>query len=312
MKVLISAPYMIRDRDRIRPLLDGVDAAFAWADVDECLSEKELLPLIEDVDVIICGDDDLSERVLDRANRLKAIIKWGTGIDSIDTEAAEERGIPVFNSPEAFTEPVADTTLGLMLDLLRHITVSDRLMKEGRWDKPRGTTLGECTVGMIGVGHIGSAVAKRLAPFNPDVLLNDLREIPDAVVSACRGEVVDKERIYAEADLITLHCDLNDTSHHLLSDEEFSLMADNAPRVINTARGPLIDEAALIRALREGAVRGAGLDVFEEEPLPASSPLREMDRVLLSSHNANSSQKHWDDVHENCISFLYEIPGVNP
>ncbi len=308
-RVLISAPYMIREKKMVEDLFKGKNVRVDWAKVKERLEESELLKIIEKYNGIICGDDRITRKVFEKAVNLEVIVKWGTGIDSIDKEEAEKHGIPIFRTPNAFSEPVADTTVGVILAFARNIFTSDRLMKRGKWDKPMSYCLSEKTVGIIGLGYCGTAVAKRLSVFGSLILANDIVEKDPEIIRKYGIKMVSKNEIYKEADFICLHCDLNKTSFHLLNDEAFKKMKKR-PYVINMARGPIIDEAALIKALNSGKIAGAGLDVFEEEPLPKDSPLRKMDNVILSSHNANSSSYYWKRVHENSVRMLLEGLGV--
>lgn len=308
-RVLITAPYMLREREKVERLFEGKPVELKWAEVRERLEEPDMLRVIGGINGIICGDDRITKKVLDAAGELEVIVKWGTGIDSIDSEEAGRKGIPVKRTPDAFAEPVADTTVGIMLAFSRAIFTSDRLMKRGEWDKPQGYCLGEKTVGIIGLGNTGSAVARRLRCFGPEVIANDIRDIDPATVKECGARMVRKDEIYERADFITLHTDLNETSHHLLDVAAFGKMKKR-PYVINVARGPVIEEAALIEALAGGRISGAGLDVFEDEPLSPGSPLRSMDNVILSSHNANSSPRFWQRVHENSVNMLFEGLGI--
>lgn len=302
-KVLISAPYMQPVVERFRAQLEEAGCELVVPPVDERLEEADLLGLVADLDGVICGDDRFTRRVMEAAPRLKVISKWGTGIDSIDREAAADLGIAVCNTPNAFSEPVADTVYGYMLAFARSIPWMDRAMKGGEWQKIPGRSLRECTLGVIGVGDVGKAVLRRAAGFGLRVLGNDIREIDPAFVEEVGLEVVDKPALLAEADFVSLNCDLNPTSYHLMNDERFAQMKPTAV-VINTARGPVVEEPALVRALRAGRIGGAALDVFEDEPLPADSPLRGFDNVLLAPHNANSSPLAWEHVHENTIRNL--------
>lgn len=308
-KVLISAPYMVREKKRVKSLFEGKNVNVDWADVKERLEEDELLKIISPYHGIICGDDRITKKVLDEAGNLEVIVKWGTGIDSIDKKEAEKRGIPVFRTPDAFSEPVGDTTLGVILTFARNISVSDRLMKKGGWDKPQSYCLSEKTVGIIGLGNTGTAVARRLQVFDPVILANDIVDKDPEVIRRYGIKMAEKDDIYAKADYICIHCDLNPTSYHLLNKESFAKMKKK-PYVLNMARGRIIDEPALIDALKTGTIAGAGLDVFEEEPLARDSRLRKMDNVILSSHNANSSPFHWQKVHENSVRMLMEELGI--
>jgi len=308
-KVLITAPYMIREQKTVEDLFKGKNVKLDWAKVKERLEEPELLRIIEKYNGIICGDDRITKKVIEKAVNLEVIVKWGTGIDSIDKEEAKKHGIPVFRTPNAFSEPVGDTTVGVILAFARNIFTSDRLMKRGEWDKPMSYCLSEKTVGIIGLGSTGTAVAKRLSIFGPIILANDIVEKDPEIIRRYGIKMVSKDEIYEKADFICLHCDLNKTSFHLLNKEAFKKMKKR-PYIINMARGPIIDETALINALESGKIAGAGLDVFEEEPLPKDSPLRRMDNVILSSHNANSSPYYWQRVHENSVKMLLEGLGI--
>lgn len=304
-KVMVSAPYLQPLLDRYRPLFDQHGIELVVPPVRERLSEEELLSLVPDLDGAICGDDRFSERVLAQAPKLKVISKWGTGIDSIDREAAARRGIAVRNTPNAFTEPVADTVLGLMLSFARDIPWTNQAMRAGDWEKRPAYTLREKTLGVIGLGNVGQAVVRRTKAFGMRVLGTDIREIPQAVIESLAVEITGLEPLLRQADFVSLNCDLNPTSRHLLNAKTIALLKPNAI-VINTARGPLIDEAALVEALRSQRIAGAALDVFEEEPLPADSPLRSLPNVLLSPHNANAGPVAWERVHENTIKNLLD------
>jgi len=308
-KVLITAPYMLRERKTVEDLFEGKNVKLDWAKVEERLEESELLRIIERYNGIICGDDRITKKVIEKAVNLEVIVKWGTGIDSIDKEEAEKCGIPVFRTPNAFSEPVGDTTVGVILAFARNIFTCDRLMKRGEWDKPISYCLSEKTVGIIGLGNTGTAVAKRLLIFEPIILANDIVEKDPEIIYRYGIKMVSKDELYKKADFICMHCDLNKTSFHLLNEEAFNKMKKK-PYIINMARGPIIDEVALINALESGKIAGAGLDVFEEEPLPKDSPLRKKDNVILSSHNANSSPYYWQRIHENSVKMLLEGLGI--
>jgi D-3-phosphoglycerate dehydrogenase len=307
---MVSAPYMQPEIDRFRPVFEEHDIELIVPPVDERLSEEELLKLVGDIDGVICGDDRFTERVLQSAPRLKVISKWGTGIDSIDGEACDRLGIAVCNTPDAFSEPVADTVMGYVLCFARNFLQMDQAMKQGHWQKIPGKALRECTLGVIGVGNVGKAVVRRAVAFGMRVLGNDLVEVPVDFLDKTDIEMVSKENLLRQADFVSLNCDLNPTSRHLMDDARFALMKPSAV-IINTSRGPVIDEQALIRVLQEGRIAGAALDVFEVEPLPQESPLREMDNVLLAPHNANSSPEAWEHVHQNTLRNLLEVLEEN-
>jgi D-3-phosphoglycerate dehydrogenase / 2-oxoglutarate reductase len=308
-KLLISAPYMIAERARVEPLLKRPGLEVEWASVRERLEESDLLPIIGKFDAVICGDDRFTPRVLDAATKLKAIVKWGTGIDSIDKTYATQKGIKVLNTPNAFTNPVADTTLGYILHFARGNSVNDQVLRSGGWHKPQGFALSERTVGIIGFGNIGRAVAKRLRACEATVLANDIVEIPENVVRELGVTMAPLTELLERSDFVTLHCDLNSTSRHILNRDAFSRMK-RKPYVVNTARGPLIEEGALIEALEKGIVAGAGLDVFEDEPLPRDHVMRRMPNTILACHNSNSSPSHWWRIHERSARLVAEELGL--
>lgn len=304
-KVLISAPYFQPIWRRFESEFDKQGVEVIVPEVHERLEERQLLDLIVDIDGVICGDDRFTKKVLEKANKLKVISKWGTGIDSIDQEACLARKVAVRNTPNAFTGPVSDTTLAYALNFVRNVSSMTEAMRDGVWKKIPGKTLAECTVGIIGVGNIGRAVAKKLHPFNCGLLGFDPKGIPSEIVTQTGIRSTSLEALLRESDIVTLHCDLNSTSFHLMNEKNFSIMKETA-YIINTARGPVIKEAALCNALKSKSLAGAALDVFEEEPLPSDSPLKELPNVYLAPHNSNSSPKAWENVHQNTLKNLFE------
>jgi D-3-phosphoglycerate dehydrogenase len=294
---------MLPALEEFLPRLEREGVEVVRAHVRERLSEEELLPLVAEIDGAICGDDQFTERVLCGAPRLKVISKWGTGIDSIDARAAARLGIRVCNTPDAFTDAVADTALGYVLCFARRLPWMDRDVRRGLWVKPEAVSLRECTLGVVGVGNIGRAVVRRARAFGMRVLGRDPAPVPDAFVAETGLRMVPLDVLLAGSDFVSLHCDLNPTSFHLIGRAALALMRPTA-YLINTARGPVVDEAALARALGEGRLAGAALDVFEVEPLPEESPLRALDNCLLAPHNANSSRAARAHVHESTIDNL--------
>ncbi|MBW8010240.1 MAG: phosphoglycerate dehydrogenase [Chloroflexi bacterium] len=311
LSVLLSAPYMLPMTERFRPVFERYGLELIVASVEERLSEEQLLTYAGKIDGVICGDDRFTARVLEAcAPRLKIISKWGTGIDSIDKDTAANLGIQVSNTPNAFTTPVADSVLGYILAFSRRQPWLDAEMKLGRWQKIPGSALGECTLGVIGVGNVGRAVLRRANAFGMRLLGTDIVEIPADFIAEMGVEMTDLEALLSQSDFISINCDLNPSSHHLINQQTLELMQPEAV-LINTARGAVVDEAALISALKAGKIGGAALDVFEVEPLPADSPLLSMQNVMLAPHNANSSPTAWEHVHWNSIRNLLEGLGIS-
>ena len=308
--ILFSAPYMIPVIDRFQPVFDQYGLDLIVPHVQERLSEAQLLEIAGQFDGAITGDDQFTARVLAAcAPRLKVISKWGTGIDSIDRLAAARLGISVRNTPNAFTLPVADTVMGYILAFARRQPWMDIAMKSGMWEKLPGRSLSECTIGVVGVGNCGKAVLRRARAFGARLLGNDIVEIaPDFLVE--NGvEMTNLEDLLHRSDFVSLNPDLNPTSYHLINATTLAMMQPAAV-LINASRGPVVDEPALVAALQAGTIAGAALDVFEEEPLPTSSPLLGMDNVMLAPHNANSSPAAWERVHRNTISNLLQGLGL--
>lgn len=302
-RVLITAPYFIPEVDRFRERFAEHDIEPMVHEVDERASEEELLEVIDGIDGVICGDDRFTSRVLEAADSLQVISKWGTGIDSIDQEACRENGVTVRNTPDAFSHPVADSVLGYILAFARGIPWMDDHMKDGGWKKFTGVALRESTVGIVGVGNVGRRVAERAASFGADLLGNDIRPIDEEVLANCGMESVELDELLGRSDFVSLNCDLNETSRGLIDAEALSTMQSHAV-LVNTSRGPVVRESALVEAVQEGEIRGGALDVFEVEPLPTDSPLRGMDNVLLAAHNANASPEAWEEVHESTFRNL--------
>jgi D-3-phosphoglycerate dehydrogenase len=304
-KVLITAPYFQPVITKFQHIFDENDIQIIAPPVKERFSEEQLLQVIEDIDGVIGGDDQFTQKVLQKAKKLKVISKWGTGIDSIDLITCKKLGIAVRNTPNAFSEAVADSVIGYVLCFARQIPWMDKEMREGRWRKIPSRTLRECTLGVIGVGNVGKVVVRRALGFGMMVIGNDIIEMPEDFLKSTGLRMVAKDELLEQADFISMNCDLNPTSFHLLDDRDFNLMKSTAI-VMNTARGPVIHEQALVRALETKRIAGAALDVFEDEPLHGESSLLQMSNVLLAPHNANSSPAAWERVHQNTVKNLLE------
>ena len=309
-KVLFTAPYMIPFVDRFKPVFDRYEIELIIPAVQERMEEEDLLKYAGKFDGAICGDDRYTARVIEAcAPRLKVISKWGTGIDSIDAEACSRFEIKICRTLNAFTLPVADTVLGYMLAFARRQPWMDREMKNGKWEKIPGRSLSECALGVIGVGNIGKAVARRALAFDMKIYGNDIIQIEKVFIAETGIEMTDLQTLLSNSDFVSINCDLNPTSYHLMNSDTFALMKPNAV-LINSARGPIVEEQALVDALQKGQIAGAALDVFEREPLPLDSPLLKMDNVMLAPHNSNSSPDAWEKVHWNTIKNLLDGLGI--
>ncbi len=280
MKVLVTQP-----RDRMRVDISEWER-LAEVEYLETQEEADLQRQIGDADVVVAGRVPITARVLDAAQKLKLIQTFSVGFDRVDAEAATKRGIMVCNTGGSNAESVAELAWALILGVARQVPGGDRLMRAGKWERfrPQNHQLvwGK-TLGVIGFGAIGLRVGKigRLA-FNMELLAADPFIIPETV-EALGGQLVPLHTVMRESDVISVHVPLSPATRHLIGERELRLMKPTAI-LVNTSRGAVIDEAALIRCLQEGTLAGAGLDVFEEEPLAADSPLRRMENVILVPH----------------------------
>src|SRR5215211_4581811 len=255
--ILFTAPYMIPFVDRFRPVFEKYDLELIIPNVQERMEEADLLKYAGQFDGTICGDDRYTEKVIQAcAPRLKVISKWGTGIDSIDAEACSRYEIKVGRTLNAFTLPVADTILGYMLAFARRQPWMDSEMKSGKWEKIPGKALSECTLGVIGLGNIGKAVTRRARAFGMKVYGTDIINIDDVFVTESGIEMTNLQSLLSNSDFISMNCDLNPTSYHLINHDTLALVKKEAV-LINTARGPLVEEKALIEALQTQRLAGA-------------------------------------------------------
>lgn len=304
--ILLSNPYFLSHIERFQPVFEHYHLELIIPKVQERLSEDELLAYAGQFDGVICGDDRFTERVLRECKpRLKVISKWGTGIDSIDRSMCNQLSIQVCNTPNAFTQPVADTVMGYILAFARNLYQMDHAMKSRQWKKISMRSLNECALGVVGVGTIGKAVLRRAQAFGMKLIGNDIVSIPPDFLLENAVEMTSLADLLQRADFISLNCDLNPTSYHLINSDTLNNTNPKAV-LINTSRGTVVDEKALITALKARRLAGAALDVFEVEPLPLDSPLLEMDNVLIAPHNSNSSPAAWERVHWNTIQNLLE------
>ena len=304
-RVLVSNIMMLNERERFEKKLiaDGYQPIFP--DVDQFLSEQELLDLVGDIDAILAGDDQITDAVLQKSlPRLKVISKWGTGVDSIDLLAAKKLGVPVHNTPGAFKDAVAEIAIGYMLDLSRFISYTNSTVRQGNWIKPRGTGLVNQTLGVIGIGAIGQGVAKRARAMDMNIIAYDPFFERHSIDSKLDVDNVDLESLLKQSDFVCLTCNLTQDNKHIINADSFKMMKPSS-YIINVARGQLVCEISLTEALLNKSIAGAGLDVYETEPLPEGHPLTSMENVILGCHNANNTVAAVEYVHENTLINLY-------
>lgn len=250
------------------------------------LKEEDLVDVLPKYDGIIVGVDEITKRALESSDRLKVVAKHGAGVDNIDLKSATERGVIVTYVPGANAESVADFTIGLILALARNIVPAHQSTKEGKWESRKfmGTEIYEKSLGIIGIGTIGKKVVKRAKGFDMKIICNTGHPEKHKEFAGKYGiEFVDLPTLLKESDIVSIHCSLNAQTEGLIGEKEFSIMKDTA-FLINTARGPIVDEDAAYKALKEKKIAGAAFDVYKKEPPGASNPLYELDNVVLAPH----------------------------
>jgi D-3-phosphoglycerate dehydrogenase len=253
--------------------------------------------------LIVRSETRVTVDLLNQAPQLRVIARAGIGVDTIDVTAATRRGIAVMNAPGANTVSAAEHAMALLLALVRHIPWAAESMRRGEWDRKKyeGTELRGKTIGIVGLGRIGGHVAGIARAFGMTVIGHD-PFLPPERAAELQVKILPLDQLLASADVVTLHVALSDQTRHLINAERFAQMKKTAV-LINTARGELVDEAALVAAITAKQIRGAAVDVFAQEPLPADSPLRKLDRVILTPHLAASTAEAQDRVsQEICVA----------
>jgi D-3-phosphoglycerate dehydrogenase len=302
-RVLVTAPQLQRTIAAHRARFDEREIELLIPPVVQQLNEDDLIALLPGVDGVVVGDDPLTERVLDAGDRLQVISKWGVGIDNIDVAIARERGITVANTPAAFGDEVADVVIGYLVLLARQLHVVDDAVRGGQWFKPEGVSLAGRTMGVVGLGDIGRSVVKRAVAMEMRVLGAEVLVDRAEAAEMLGADVVPLAVLLRGSDVVSLNCPLTPQNRHMVDTAALASMKTGA-WIINTARGGLIDEAALAVALKEGHLAGAALDVFETEPLPAESPLRHLDNVILGAHNSSNTAEAVYRTSERAIDNL--------
>jgi D-3-phosphoglycerate dehydrogenase len=304
-RVLITCPQLQATFEQYRLIFKERNIDVELPKVEQQLGELELLEIIEHFDGVIAGDDQFTAKVLEKAKRLKVIARWGVGIDGIDLETAKRRGISVSNTPNVFNDEVADIVMGYIIMMARQLHILDRSIREGGWPKIQGVSLSGKTLGVIGTGNIGQAVSRRAVVAGISVMGHDVAPPPPSIIEELGINFTSLDQLLAASDFISLNCNLTEANWHLLGPREFALMKPGV-YIINAARGPLIHEPTLVQALQDGKVAGAALDVFENEPLPPNSPLRQFDNCIFGTHNASNTLEAVMRVNERAINNLLE------
>ncbi|WP_319435023.1 phosphoglycerate dehydrogenase [Mycobacterium sp. RTGN5] len=287
-----------RHRERIESL--GYEVVAPDLAGRQQFTAAELLEYGSHLVGIIAGDDELDREFFAGAHNLKTVIRWGIGMDSVDHAAAREHGVRVRNTPGVFGQEVADSAFGYILNLARGYVAVDSAVRRGEWPKWEGFTLAGTRLGIVGFGAIGREIAKRGHGFDMDVVAYD-----PFVETAADVTIVDLNTLLRTSRFIVLACPLTPETFHLINEDSLGLVQPNA-YLVNVARGPVVHEAALIKALKSGSLAGAALDVFENEPLALNSELRAFPNVVLGAHNGSNTREGVVRASNAAVDFLLE------
>ena len=285
-RVLVTARYFSLDSEATRRLAaDGIDviaSRFGGSAADSDATHHELRDLLSYADAVIRGLAPIDSELIALSSHLKIISIRGVGTDGIDLAAAKQKGVLVTITPGAMDRAVGEHAVAMMFDLVRNITLHDRAVRTGKWQAAIGGDIVGSTVGVIGLGRIGKEMALVCRSLGLRVL--GFTRTPDSEWAQTNGvELVSLHELLAQSDLVSVHCSLSADSHHLIGRAELNRMKRSA-FIVNTARGAIVDEEALVEALESSAIAGAALDVFDSEPLPLDHALRRLPNVILSPH----------------------------
>lgn len=305
MKVLVTCPPMLGMKDHFIPILSSKGFDTFCPDVTQTLSEQELIKLVPKFDGWIIGDDPVTREVLlaGLAGQLKAAVKWGIGTDNIDYAACTDLGLDIPNTPGMFGSEVSDLAISYMISLARETYFIDREIRKGSWPKNRGISLKDKTVGVVGYGDIGKKVVQKSLCLDLNVIVYDPFISLDSqkkIKSYLWPNNIDK------CDFIIFTCALNESNKYMFR-EKVIQKCKKGVRIINVARGQLINEKDLCFGLENKTIHSAALDVFEKEPLPASSYLRKHPLCILGSHNASNTEDAVVRTNELAINKLEEM-----
>lgn len=290
-RVLITSVFL-KPGDRVDQLFRSNGIETVHEPIRQRRSPGELDALLAGIDGVVAGSDAFTADVLGSTDRLKIIARTGVGYDAIDVPAATELGIAVCNVPGVNRNSVAELTISFMLMLGRRIPENMNDVRRGGWARLAGSELRGATLGLVGLGAIGRSVAGIAQAFGMQVLAYD-PYLDEAYANEHGITPTSLDQLLAASDFVSLHLLLNDATRHLIDRRALSMMKSTA-FLINTSRGPIIDEVALVEALIAGRIAGAGLDVVEHEPLPADSSLRSLENVILTAHIGGSTTQARD------------------
>lgn len=309
MKVVIT-DYQYENIDSERSIITG--AGYELFDY-QVKTTPDLIPVVKDADAVITQYSDINAEVIEHMQNCKIIIKYGIGVNNIDCEAASKKGIYVCNVPDYGVDEVSDHACTMLLALGKKLPILAKSFRKGEWGYSSVVPLlrlSECTLGLVGFGRIPKMVARKMSAFGMKVIAYD-PYINETAAQELNVTPVTLEQLLKDSDLISVHCPLTKDTYHLIGKEEMTLLKPNAI-LVNTARGGNIDEAALIEALQNGKISGAGVDVFENEPVTPEHPLLHMDNVIATPHSAWYSETAIHTLQRKVAEEIVNVLNGNP
>lgn len=324
--ILITCPPMIKQINKYKKLFSDNNIRFFCPEFSQVMSERELIDILPNYDGWIIGDDPATRKVFEagKKGKLKAAVKWGVGTDNVDFNACRELKIPIKNIPNVFGEEVSDIAIGMLLCITRKLHIIDNETKKGNWIKPVGSSLTGKKVCLIGLGDIGRHTAKKLLAFNLDVWASEpacskvngkikynyghgfsvyTPELTKLLDSINCININTLDNCLSDANYIIITCSLNKNTKHLINKNNL-LKASKGVKIINVARGPIVNENDVIELLEEGFIDSVGFDVFEQEPLSKKSGLRKFNQNIYGSHNGSNTIEAVDKTSHIAIDIL--------
>ncbi len=301
LKICVLSPSFSKN-PVLRKELQRMDIEVKFNDTGKRLKDNDLIAFIKDCDICIVGLEKIDKNIIDKTN-IKMISKFGVGLDNIDIDYCREKGIEIGWTGGVNKRSVAEETLAFMIMLRRNLYNSDRMLKEGVWEKDGGFLLSKSKVGIIGVGNIGKEVIKLLQPFGCEIYGNDIEDRED-FYKMYNVKNSEKEYIFKNCDIISLHVPLTNETKHMINKHTLFMMKDSA-FIINTSRGSVVKEEDLIWALKNGIIKGAAIDVYEKEP-PINSELLKLPSVITTPHIGGNAYESVIDMGMSAINHIKE------
>lgn len=325
MNILVTCPPMMKMIKKYDELFKTNNMTYYCPEFTQVMTEEALMIILKNYDGWIIGDDPATKRVFESGikGKLKAAVKWGVGVDNVDFEACKELGIPITNIPNVFGEEVSDVALGMLLNLTRKLHEINDQTKNGKWFKPAGNSLSNKKVCLIGFGDIGRSTARKLLAFNLNVFVSDpgFEKVNNEIICKYNSNIIVPQSVQNvnittldvaidNADFIIATCALNKHTHHLVNKDNI-IKAKKGVKIINVARGPVVKEADVVELLENKFISAVGFDVFEIEPLPLESRLRDFPQNFFGSHNGSNTIEGVDRTSKIAIGKMVEFLNNN-